>query len=110
MVTRLTRIAPLQLAVVLAILYAFLGILFALLTAPMMAMMAAFGGRMVPPGFSFGFAALIMFPITYGVIGFIGGLIWAGLYNVVAGWLGGIELTFSTAAPNYVAPESNTLA
>jgi len=75
----------------------------------MMAMMSAFGGRMVPPGFSFGFAALIMFPLMYGAIGFIGGLIWAALYNVVAGWIGGVELTFSTASLGYAASESKTL-
>ena len=109
MATRLTRIAPLQLAVVFAVLYAFIGIIFALLTVPMMALMATFGGHMMPPGFSFGIVGLIVFPFMYGIIGFVGGLIWALLYNLVAGWTGGIELTFSTASLSYAASESKTL-
>ena len=42
-----------------------------------------------------GIGAIILFPIFYGVIGFIGGVIFAALYNVVARMMGGIEVEIS---------------
>lgn len=39
-----------------------------------------------------GFAAVIIYPIIYAIIGFISGVIAAFLYNIVAGWVGGIEM------------------
>jgi hypothetical protein len=43
-------------------------------------------------GFGTGFSAVIIFPILYGIVGGIGGAIGAAVYNVVAGWVGGIEV------------------
>ena len=40
----------------------------------------------------FGVGAVILLPLFYGVLGFIGGVVTALLYNVVAGVVGGIEL------------------
>ncbi len=40
----------------------------------------------------FGVGAIIILPISYGVLGFIGGVISAALYNLVAGMFGGIEI------------------
>ena len=34
----------------------------------------------------------ILMPVIYGVMGFIGGIIGAAVYNLVASWIGGIEL------------------
>lgn len=42
-----------------------------------------------------GIGAIILFPIFYGVIGFIGGVILAAFYNVVARMMGGIEVEIS---------------
>ena len=42
--------------------------------------------------------AVILFPLFYGVFGAIGALISAALYNVVAGIVGGVELTMEPAA------------
>lgn len=39
-----------------------------------------------------GVGAIVGMPIMYGVVGFIGGLIGAWLYNLVAKWVGGIEI------------------
>lgn len=41
-----------------------------------------------------GVGALIFAPVLYGILGFIGGIISAGLYNFFAGMIGGIELNF----------------
>ena len=56
------------------------------------AMMAAFPNA--PGGLSLfvGVVAIIVVPIVYGIIGFIGGAIVAFLYNLVAGWIGGVEI------------------
>lgn len=40
----------------------------------------------------FGIGAIIYFPIMYGIMGFISGVIMAFLYNLIAGWIGGIEV------------------
>ena len=42
-------------------------------------------------GIAFGLGAIIILPIFYGVLGFLGGLVSAGLYNLTAKWQGGIE-------------------
>ena len=46
------------------------------------------------PFFS-GFAAIIILPIVYGIISFIAYAIGAWLYNLVAGWVGGVQLEFN---------------
>ena|SRR6266699_393174 len=40
----------------------------------------------------FGVGAVVILPIFYGIAGFIGGIIGAALYNVVASVVGGIEI------------------
>jgi hypothetical protein len=42
--------------------------------------------------FGFGFGAVIIAPIFYGVMGLIGGAIGALLYNIFAGLVGGLEI------------------
>jgi hypothetical protein len=43
----------------------------------------------------FGIGAIIIAPIFYGVIGFLGGLIMSALYNFVAGITGGVQVDLS---------------
>jgi hypothetical protein len=39
-----------------------------------------------------GLGAIIIMPIMYGIFGFIGGAIGAWVYNLVSGWIGGLEI------------------
>lgn len=61
-------------------------------------MMAAFGAMMtaVPGvagiGVGFGLLSIIILPIMYAIGGFIMGIITAFIYNIVAGWVGGIKV------------------
>ena len=40
----------------------------------------------------FGWWTILIFPLIYGVIGFIAGILGGSLYNLIAKWVGGIEL------------------
>lgn len=88
----LRRIDPISTAKVAGILYALLGVILGLF----MALFGSFFDAASGGGFggSFGIATIFIFPVMYGLIGLIGGLISAFLYNLVAGWVGGIELDF----------------
>jgi len=85
------RIEPMSAAKISAVLYALMGLLIALLFMAIGSM----AGGLAQSAFPFagaGVAALIIIPIVYGCIGFIATLIAAALYNLVAGWVGGVEI------------------
>jgi hypothetical protein len=88
----LRRIDPVSAAKVAGILYALLGVLFGVFMALFGSFFDAAGGGGF--GGSFGVAAIFILPVMYGIIGLIGGLISAFLYNLVAGWVGGVEVEF----------------
>jgi hypothetical protein len=54
--------------------------------------LASASGSSALPFAGFGVAAIVVFPILYGIFGFIGGLISGALYNVFAGMVGGVEI------------------
>jgi len=43
-------------------------------------------------GFGFGLIGIIILPILYGIMGWVSGAIGAAIYNLVAGWIGGIQI------------------
>jgi hypothetical protein len=47
-------------------------------------------------GFPFGTMFAVALPVLYGLLGIISGAIGAALYNLVAGWIGGIEVELET--------------
>jgi hypothetical protein len=98
--TRLRSINVVQLALMYGIICAVFGIIVGLLIAlAFMAVPAAFAQTGMT---SLGPLSIILFPIIYAIVlfiyGFIAGLIIAALYNLVAGWIGGIEIQLETRA------------
>lgn len=95
----LKRIGPGSAFKVGLVVYAFLGLLVGICVA-LFSMVAGsltgMAGADVPTarmlGFGMGFGAIIIFPIMYGIVGGVGGAIGALMYNLVAGWVGGLEV------------------
>ena len=91
----ITRVGPLSCAKIAAVVYAIMGVLlggiFSLL-AVVGAFASATDSRSTLFPMIFGAGAIVLLPIFYGCMGFIGTLIMAWLYNLVAGMLGGVEL------------------
>jgi hypothetical protein len=80
---RITRIAPIQLGKVFAVLYA----LFSIPIVLIMLAAASFGdGAQAMP-----MAMVLAIPVIYVVFGFIFTAIAGWIYNVVAKWTGGVE-------------------
>ncbi len=97
MTRRLTRIAPLPVGKIFGILYALFGLIF----IPFFAI-AGLAGLFAEGGEGTGAAGLmvagmiamaVILPIMYGIMGFVGGVLCAAMYNLIARWLGGIEFT-----------------
>lgn len=100
MIKRLKNISPVQCGVVLGALYAAISliivpfIILVMLVAPKQGNGAGiFAGSMV---------FVIFIPIIYGVMGFIGGIISAAIYNLIASWTGGLEFTLADVPPDLV--------
>ena len=90
----INRVAPVSVAKVAGLLYTILGLIIGGFIA-----LASMAGSMLseqahgnPLGALLGVGAIIFFPLLYGCIGFIAALIGAALYNVAAGFVGGIEI------------------
>jgi hypothetical protein len=95
----LQRVGVLSGAKVLGALYAGLGLivgcifsLFAMLQGAILGASGEFA-ELGAFGMLFGVGAIILFPIFYGVMGFLAGAIGAFIYNLVSGFVGGLELT-----------------
>jgi len=92
----ITRVGPLSVAKVAGLLYVVIGLiaggfvsLFSLAGA---AMGAGAGNDGALFGALFGVGAIILLPIFYGCLGFIGTLIMAALFNIATGVVGGVEV------------------
>ena len=96
---RITHIGPLSVAKVAFVLYAALGLIFGGILALAAVLGASFGAAAGEEGAwmgaVFGVGAVVILPIFYGVMGALMGLLMAWLYNVVAGFVGGVEIRTS---------------
>ena len=96
---RITYVSPLSLAKVALVLYGVLGLLFGLGFAVLSLFSSAFGHDpgMGIYGAFFGVGAVVFLPIFYGGMGAVMAFIGAWLYNLVAGFVGGIEIRTESA-------------
>ena len=89
---RIKRIAPLQLGKMLAVLYGIMGLLF----IPFFLIMSAVATQMPPEQrvgmMAFGAGFALCMPVIYAALGFVFGALGALIYNLVAKWIGGIEV------------------
>jgi hypothetical protein len=89
-----TRVAPFSAAKIAGTLYAILGLVFGAILS-LASIIGAFASD-APEGAAFGaifgVGAVVLLPIFYGCLGFVGTAIMAWLYNVLAGVVGGIEI------------------
>lgn len=100
----LTRIEPMSLAKIYAVIYAVIGLLIGLPAGCFFTMMGSALNQYgdAPPMAGLGFAVVIIYPIMAAVAGFIGGLIMAFVYNLVADKIGGVELEFDHGMPDEI--------
>jgi len=79
---RITRLAILQTGKFLAVLYGFLS----LIILPFVLIGMLFGGaKTIGP--------VLFMLLLYPILGFIGGILMAAIYNLAAKWVGGLEVT-----------------
>jgi len=101
MTRRIKRIAPLPAGKMLGVLYACMGLIF----LPFVAVAGLIGvfAEQTQQSQGAGSAATIgivvmmvvfglLIPVFYGVMGFVAGVVGAAIYNVIAQWIGGIEV------------------
>lgn len=93
---QLTYIAPLKAGIVLAVLYGILS----LILVPFFVIATALGSRSgAPAPVLFGVGFTVIMPVMYAVVGFIGGVVAAALYNWIATWTGGFEFEVRDLVP-----------
>ncbi|HKY60216.1 MAG TPA: hypothetical protein VJP59_04315 [Gemmatimonadota bacterium] len=95
------RVGPLSVGKMLGGIYAVIGFVVGALFT-LFALMGAVAGASSEPEMAWlapllGVAAIVVFPILYGVLAFVMGVIVGGLYNLVAARFGGIEVVLREA-------------
>jgi hypothetical protein len=80
---RIRRLDPVSVGKITAVLYGLLGLLF----VPFLLLISMFS----PDTSRVGLGLALAMPIGYAVFGAISSMIAAALYNLVAGWVGGLE-------------------
>jgi hypothetical protein len=99
----LKSVGVMSVAKIMGLLYGCIGLIFTplFLLLGLLGSSAGHGKTALPEFFGVGFA--ILMPIFYGVIGAVTGAIGAQLYNVLANWIGGIEVELRPRAELPVA-------
>ncbi len=96
---KLRRLGVLSVAKLEAVIFAVVGLIEGIFFAIISASIASAAGALgVATGLEIftglGLLSIVIMPIAFGILGFIAGAIGAFLYNLIAGWVGGIEMEF----------------
>jgi hypothetical protein len=92
----LRRIGILSLGKFFCVLYGLIGFLIGALVSFASLLGATLHGVRLPAAMlGIGMGAIIVFPLIYGFLGFIAGIIGATLFNLVASMVGGVEIELS---------------
>lgn len=89
------KIEVFSLGKIVGLIYALFGLIigaFMTLFSIMGSLVAQSFGASGAVGMLFGLGSIILLPIFYGVMGFIIGALAAFFYNLIAGWIGGLEV------------------
>jgi hypothetical protein len=101
-------VGVLSVAKILGLLYGCMGLIIAPLFLLMGLMGSALGQQNSPLagifGVGFGIGIAVLAPVLYGAMGFIMGAIGALLYNLLAKWVGGLELEMEVRPQTRAAP------
>jgi hypothetical protein len=102
------RVGVWSVAKVSGVLYALLGfvigIFISLISLMTSSLVSESASESNPFGALFGVGAVILLPLFYGFIGFISGAISTWLYNLIVGFIGGIEIEFADETPRPPQP------
>ena len=103
------RIAPLSAAKIAGLVYALIGLPFALLVWGVSATGLSNAGLRDSPfapqfGLAAGAATVVALPLLYGAVGFFMTLIGAWLYNTIAGLVGGLSIDLEPESPPDTSP------
>ena len=95
----INRVGPLSVAKLAGMLYAIVGLIFGAIIS-LIALAGGMAADSDEPGAAlvgaiFGAGAVIVLPILYGGMGFVMTLLMAGLYNVTARIIGGVQIDVS---------------
>ncbi len=97
------RMGVFSVAKIMGLLHAIMGFIFGIFMSLFSLAMSSFargmGEESAAFGALFGVGAVIFLPIFYGVLGFLGGAVMTWLYNLIAGWVGGIEIDLEEHRP-----------
>jgi hypothetical protein len=90
----LTRISPLRAGIISGVLYGVMALIF----VPIGLLTLLFHGKSGVAN-AFGGVFFIFAPVLYGILGFIGGIIAAAVYNLVVKFTGGLEFEVRDVPP-----------
>lgn len=97
--TRVRSFNVVQLGLMYGIISALVGLILGLFLGLFSGMLAAIPNANFP---NIGPIGIVLFPILYAILlfiaGFVEGIIIAALYNLVAGWIGGVEIQLEARA------------
>ncbi len=103
---KITRIGVLKCGLIQSVIGAVMGLIVGVIYFGMFSMggllsgisgMEEFGAMGAGIGIGMGVAFLVLIPIFYAIFGFIGGVIIAAVFNLAAGWIGGIDVQLEDA-------------